>query len=193
MDLIKKEFEEAAEVLKAFKEDYQNMQLIDDAAEQIKLAFQNGNKLISCGNGGSMCDAMHLAEELTGKFRNERQALPAVAISDGSYLSCAANDFGYDRVFERFVEGLGNEADILVGITTSGNSPNVLKAFEVAKQKGMFNIALTGKDGGKAAHLADIELRAPSGQYADRAQEIHIKVIHSIINAVENKLGMGSS
>ena len=186
--VIKQQFEEAASVLKAFKEHEQQLNNIEYAAQLMAKAFENGNKVISCGNGGSMCDAMHFAEELTGRFRNNRRALPAMAISDGSYLSCAANDFGYDQVFERYIEAFGNAGDILLGISTSGNSPNVIKAMNKSHQHNMKVIGLTGKDGGKVSELCDIEIRAPYSEYADRAQEIHIKVIHSLIAEIEKKL-----
>jgi D-sedoheptulose 7-phosphate isomerase len=132
-----------------------------------------------------MCDAMHFAEELSGRFRNDRKALPAIAISDPSHISCVANDYGYDFVFSRFVEAMGNEGDVLLGISTSGNSKNVIKAFEVAKEKKLVCLALTGKDGGLLKNLSDIEIRAPYANYADRAQEIHIKIIHALIESVE--------
>ena len=135
-----------------------------------------------------MSDAMHFAEEMTGRFREDRRAFPAIAISDPSYLSCVSNDYGYDQVFSRFVEGMGKPGDILLGISTSGNSENVIKAAKAAKECGMLVIALTGKDGGKLAKVADIEIRAPHTQYADRVQEIHIKVIHSFIQGVELSL-----
>jgi D-sedoheptulose 7-phosphate isomerase len=156
----------------------------------MSLAIQNGGKIISCGNGGSMCDAMHFAEELSGRFRDNRRALAAISISDPSHLSCVSNDYGYDFVFSRFIEGLGQENDVLLGISTSGNSKNVILAVEAAKAKGMKTIVLTGKDGGKLAGLSDIEIRAPHSNFADRAQEIHIKVIHSLILGIEQSLGL---
>jgi D-sedoheptulose 7-phosphate isomerase len=137
-----------------------------------------------------MCDAMHFAEELSGRFRDNRRALAAISISDPSHLSCVSNDYGYDFVFSRFIEGLGQENDVLLGISTSGNSKNVIRAVEAAKTKGMKTIVLTGKDGGKLAELADIEIRAPHSNFADRAQEIHIKVIHSLILGIEQSLGL---
>jgi D-sedoheptulose 7-phosphate isomerase len=133
-----------------------------------------------------MCDAMHFAEELTGKFRNDRKPFAAIAISDPSYISCTANDFGFEKVFSRFVEAIGNKGDVLLAISTSGNSENVINAAHAAKLKGMKVIGLTGKDGGKLAGLCDIEIRAPHSEYADRTQEIHIKVIHSLIHLVEH-------
>ena len=148
-------------------------------------ALKAGKKVISCGNGGSMCDAMHFAEELSGRFREDREALAAISISDPSHISCVGNDYGFDKVFSRFIEGLGAEGDVLLGISTSGNSQNVLNAIEVAKAKGMKVVGLSGKDGGKMAQQCDVEVRAPDSKYADRAQEVHIKVIHSLIQLIE--------
>jgi len=178
--LIQQQFEEAQQTLVNFHTEA-NFSLIAQAADLMSQAIQNGGKIISCGNGGSMCDAMHFAEELSGRFRNNRRALAAISISDPSHLSCVSNDYGYDFVFSRFIEGLGQANDVLLGISTSGNSKNVILAVEAAKAKGMKTIVLTGKDGGKLAGLADIEIRAPHSNFADRAQEIHIKVIHSLI------------
>jgi D-sedoheptulose 7-phosphate isomerase len=188
-NLIQQQFEEAQQTLTNFQTEA-NFSLIANAAELMSQAIQNGGKIISCGNGGSMCDAMHFAEELSGRFRDNRRALAAISISDPSHLSCVSNDYGYDFVFSRFIEGLGQENDVLLGISTSGNSKNVILAVEAAKAKGMKTIVLTGKDGGKLAGLADIEIRAPHSNFADRAQEIHIKVIHSLILGIEQSLGL---
>ena len=135
-----------------------------------------------------MSDAMHFAEELTGRFRDDRKSIPAISISDPSHITCVGNDYGFDFIFSRFIEGVGNEGDVLLAISTSGNSKNVIEASEVAKAKGMKVIALTGKFGGKMAEIADIEIRAPHSEYADRAQEIHIKVIHALIGYIENNV-----
>jgi D-sedoheptulose 7-phosphate isomerase len=188
-NLIQQQFEEAQQTLVNFQSEA-NFSLIAQAADLMSQAIQNGGKIISCGNGGSMCDAMHFAEELSGRFRDNRRALAAISISDPSHLSCVSNDYGYDFVFSRFIEGLGQENDVLLGISTSGNSKNVILAVEAAKAKGMKTIVLTGKDGGKLAGLADIEIRAPHSNFADRAQEIHIKVIHSLILGIEHSLGL---
>ena len=176
---------EAEQILAGFISDEKNIRLIADAAELMSAAIKSGGKIISCGNGGSMCDAMHFAEELSGRFRENRRAIPAVSISDPSHISCVANDYGYDFIFSRYVEGFGKTGDVLLAISTSGNSKNVLEAIRVAKENGMKVIGLTGKDGGQVAELCDIEIRAPFSAYADRAQEIHIKVIHSLIHAIE--------
>jgi D-sedoheptulose 7-phosphate isomerase len=131
---------------------------------------------------------MHFAEELTGRYRHDRRALPALAISDSSHITCVANDYGYEYVFSRFIEAHGKAGDVLLGISTSGNSPNVIKALEKARELGMYTIALTGKDGGKIKDLCDLEIRAPKSEYADRAQEIHIKIIHSLIDGIELRM-----
>lgn len=182
-------FFEAIEVLNQFSVE-ENFIKIDEAGTFMVRSLQNGGKLISCGNGGSMCDAMHFAEELTGRYRDTRKAIPAISISDPSHLSCVANDFGYDSVFSRFIEAFGKEGDVLLAISTSGNSKNVIKAIETAKSKGMKVIGLTGKDGGQMKELCDVEIRAPFSTFADRAQEIHIKVIHSLIDFIERNLTM---
>ncbi|MGQ8820538.1 D-sedoheptulose 7-phosphate isomerase [Bibersteinia trehalosi] len=179
------ELEEARTVLDNFINDKNNLKLIQDAALIIAESFKNGGKVLSCGNGGSHCDAMHFAEELTGRYRENRPAYPAIAISDVSHLSCVSNDFGYDYVFSRYIEGVGQKGDVLFGLSTSGNSKNVLNAIKAAKEKGMKVIAMTGKDGGKMAGLADVEIRVPHFRYADRIQEVHIKVIHILMMLVE--------
>jgi D-sedoheptulose 7-phosphate isomerase len=182
-------FQEAESVLNQFQTE-ENYTKIEQAIDWMSEAIQGGGKIISCGNGGSMCDAMHFAEELSGRYRNNRKALAAISISDPSHLSCVANDYGHEFVFSRFIEGLGNSGDVLLGISTSGNSTNVIHAVAAAKEKGMKTIILTGKDGGQLASLADLEIRAPHSTYADRAQEIHIKVIHAFIDGIERKLGL---
>ena len=192
MDLkseIKKQFEEAQLILSQFQ-NTENFEKIETAIEMMCTALKAGNKIISCGNGGSMCDAMHFAEELSGRFRNNRIGLAAVSISDPSHISCVANDFGYDFVFSRYIEALGQSGDVLLGISTSGSSKNVILAVEEAKKKGMKTLVLTGKDGGKLAGLADLEIRAPYSEFADRAQEIHIKIIHNFILGIELNLGL---
>jgi len=188
ISIIKNNFKEAQQVLEQFITNPENVEAIEKAGKVLVEAFKKGNKVISCGNGGSMCDAMHFAEELSGRFRENRKALPAISISDPSHISCVANDYGYDFVFSRYLEALGNKGDVLFAISTSGNSANIINAINMAVQKEMTVIALTGKDGGKIAGICDIEIRAPHSQYADRAQEIHIKVIHSLIHYVETYL-----
>lgn len=186
--IIEKNFRESVDILDQFNSDPNNFVLIEKAALSIAAAFKNGNKVLSCGNGGSMCDAMHFAEELSGRFRDDRKALPAISISDPSHITCVGNDYGFDKIFSRYIDALGNKGDILLAISTSGNSSNVVQAIHAAKAKGMTIIGLTGKDGGKMASLCDIEIRAPHSSYADRAQEIHIKVIHSLIQVIESTI-----
>ncbi|MXV49829.1 D-sedoheptulose 7-phosphate isomerase [Pedobacter sp. HMF7647] len=188
MEHIKKHFTEAHDTLAAFLADDGNFRTIEQAGQLLVSALKDGKKIISCGNGGSMCDAMHFAEELSGRYRNDRPALAAMSISDPSHISCVGNDYGYDFIFSRMVEAIGQPGDVLFGISTSGNSANVLNAIQAAKAKGMKVIGLTGKDGGKMAGLCDVEVRAPKSNYADRAQEIHIKVIHSLIDYVERNI-----
>ena len=185
MEQIKKHFKEAQDALTQFISNPDSFKNIEAAGQILVRAIQGGNQIISCGNGGSMCDAMHFAEELSGKYRNDRPAHPAISISDPGHLSCVANDYGYEFVFSRMVEAIGKNGDVLFAISTSGNSENILKAIAAAKTKGMIVIGLTGKDGGKMVSLCDVEIRAPESDYADRAQEIHIKVIHSLIDYVE--------
>ena len=184
---IASHFAQAMEVLQQFNTE-ENFQKIENAGKLMVSAIQNGGKIISCGNGGSMCDAMHFAEELTGRYRDDRRAIPAISISDPSHISCVGNDYGYEFVFSRYLEALGNKGDVLLAISTSGNSKNVLRAIEVAKAKGLFVVGLTGKDGGKMDGLCDVEIRAPHAPYADRAQEIHIKVIHTLIDFIEHNI-----
>lgn len=186
--MVKSNLDESAKILNDFGADESKVSAIVRAATLMIDCIRNGGKIISCGNGGSMCDAMHFAEELTGRFRNDRKALPAVSISDPSHISCVGNDYGFEFVFSRYVEAVGCNGDMLLAITTSGNSVNVLKAAEVAHKKGMKVVGLTGKDGGSLASLCDVEIRVPHMGFADRTQEMHIKVIHCMIQAIEEGL-----
>lgn len=187
MKQIADQFEQALGILQKFNNEA-NYKLIESAGNLMVASIANNGKIISCGNGGSMCDAMHFAEELTGRYRNDRPGIAALSISDPSHLSCVANDYGYDFVFSRFIESVGQPGDVLLGISTSGNSKNIINAIEAARKKGMKVVGLTGKDGGKMAGMCDVEIRAPHSEYADRAQEIHIKVIHSLIGHIEASL-----
>lgn len=188
-ELIKTNFLEAKQLLDQFINNEGNIEKIALAGRLLVNSIKKGGKAISCGNGGSMCDAMHFAEEMTGRFRENRKALPAVSVSDASHISCVGNDYGYEEIFSRYVDSIGREGDVLLAISTSGNSENVLRAAKVAKEKGIKVIGLTGKSGGKLAELCDVEIRVPHDGYADRIQEIHIKVIHSLIHFVEENLG----
>lgn len=187
-DRIKQHFEEAYNALTDFLNNPKNFEAIEQAGNAMVGSLADGGKIISCGNGGSMCDAMHFAEELTGRYRDNRPPIAAISISDPSHLSCVGNDYGYEHGFARFVEAVGQPGDILLGISTSGNSQNVILAAKAAKQKNMVVVALTGKDGGELASIADIEIRAPKSKFADRAQEIHIKIIHALIDFIERRL-----
>ncbi|MGO0309544.1 D-sedoheptulose 7-phosphate isomerase [Endozoicomonas acroporae] len=183
--MIRQELEEARVVLSRFLDDDANLESIDLAARLLSESFKAGGKVLSCGNGGSHCDAMHFAEELTGRFRDNRPGYAAIAISDPSHISCVSNDFGYEYVFSRYVDAVGREGDVLLGISTSGNSGNIIKAVAAARAKGMKVILLSGKDGGQMAGMADVEIRVPHFGYADRIQEVHIKAIHIMIQLVE--------
>ncbi len=185
---IEEHFNEAASVLERFRSEPANIRAIGQAGALMVSALKAGGKVISCGNGGSMCDAMHFAEELTGKFRHDRPPIAAISISDPSHLSCVGNDHGFEQVFARFVQALGKPGDVLLAISTSGNSPNVLRAAETAKRQGVGVVGLTGKDGGRLAALCDVEVRVPHGGYADRVQEVHIKVIHALIDHIERAM-----
>ena len=179
---------EAQTALEALLNNRAALTAIEQAAQILIAVFQNKGRVFSCGNGGSMCDAMHFAEELTGRYRENRPGYAGIAISDPSHLSCVSNDFGYEFVFSRYVEAVGRSGDVLLGISTSGNSGNILRAIEAAKSKGIKTIALTGKDGGKMAGLADVEIRVPHFGYADRIQEVHIKIIHLLIQLIEKEM-----
>ena len=185
---IRASFDEARRTLDAFLADPACLEGVERFAAAASRTLRAGGLLMSCGNGGSMCDAMHFAEEWTGRFRKDRAALPAIAFSDPSQLSCIANDFGYDEVFARSVEAYGKKGDLLVAITTSGGSPNILRALEVARQKGVVTVGLLGKGGGKAKALVDVPIVVPLATTSDRIQEVHIKVLHIVIEAVEREL-----
>ena len=186
--IITAELNQAADVLDHFIKDASNHIKIGEASKAIAQSIKAGGKVISCGNGGSHCDAMHFAEELTGKYREPRKAIAAICISDPSHISCVSNDYGYEFVFSRYLEALGNKGDVLLGISTSGNSANIIRAAQTAKEKGMKVIILSGKDGGNLAPLADIELRVPHFGYADRIQEVHIKIILILMLLIEKQL-----
>lgn len=180
-------FEEASETIKKFTAHPANLQTIDEIIKAIATSLKNDGKILTCGNGGSMCDAMHFAEELSGRFKKDRPALGAIALSDPAHISCVANDYGYDFIFSRQVEGLGRTGDVILGISTSGNSCNVINAIQSAKARGMKTVALLGKDGGQLKNLVDFPLIIESGSTA-RIQEIHIKIIHIIIEGIEREL-----
>lgn len=183
--LILENLYEAQEVLQEFCNQPENILAIEKAAAMMVKAVQDGGKIISCGNGGSMTDAMHFAEELSGVFREKRPALPAISISDPSHITCTANDYSFDEIFSRYVEAVGQQGDVLLAISTSGNSMNIIKAAEAAAGKGMKVIGLTGKNGGLLAGLADQEIRVKGRRHSDRIQEVHIKILHILVLLVE--------
>lgn len=190
MDLIKNSFGEALQVLNSFLADSTNLDKVGQAGEMLAEMFRAGGKVLSCGNGGSLCDAMHFAEEFTGRFRNNRITLPAIAIADPSHITCIANDYGFEYVFSKYIEAHGKEGDVLLAISTSGNSDNILRAIEAAHEKGMKVIGLSGKSGGQMTERCDISIVVPWHEYSDRIQEIHIKIIHILIEYVENTLNL---
>jgi D-sedoheptulose 7-phosphate isomerase len=187
-DVVLATLQEAADSLARLQADSAMLDRIAQAGVLLSDTFAAGGKAYSCGNGGSMCDAMHFAEELTGRFRDNRPGYAALAISDPGHLSCVGNDYGYEQVFARFIEAHGRTGDLLLAITTSGTSRNVLAAAQSAKRLGMKVIALTGRVGTPITELADIAIVTPGGKYADRVQELHIKVIHIMIELVERRL-----
>ena len=187
-DFIRASFADAADTLKAFLEDPSCLEGVQRFAEAARETLDRDGLLMSCGNGGSMCDAMHFAEEWTGRFRSDRRPLPALAFSDPSHLTCIANDFGFDEVFARLVAAYGKEGDLLVAISTSGNSPNILKALDIARERGIRTVGLLGKDGGLALDRVDIPIVVPHATTSDRIQEVHIKVLHIAIETVERGL-----
>jgi D-sedoheptulose 7-phosphate isomerase len=186
--LILENLNEAQEVLEEFVNQPENIASIEKAATLMVEAVQNGGKIISCGNGGSMTDAMHFAEELSGVFREKRPALPALSISDPSHITCTANDYSFDEIFSRYVEGVGQEGDVLLAISTSGNSMNIVKAAEAAMGKGMKVVGLTGKTGGLLAGMVDSEIRVKGRKHSDRIQEIHIKILHILVLLIEREV-----
>lgn len=185
--VIAQELAQSKAVLSLFSSDKSAIQQIESAAATMVASIKNGGKIISCGNGGSHCDAMHFAEELTGRFREDRPPIPALCISDSSHITCVGNDYGFDQIFSRYVTALGKSQDVLLAISTSGNSQNILNAAKVAREKNMKVIALTGNDGGKLSSLADVEIRVPHMGHSDRIQEVHIKIIHILILLIESR------
>jgi D-sedoheptulose 7-phosphate isomerase len=179
---------EASTALAELQRNTATLAAIQAAARALVISFEAGGRAFSCGNGGSMADAIHFAEELTGRFRRDRRSYPAAAISDPGHLTCTANDFGFDAVFARYLESHGRRGDCLLAISTSGKSPNILRAAETARALGMKVIALTGKEHSPLGALADHDIATPAGEFSDRVQELHIKVIHILIELVERQL-----
>ena len=182
---IQSELLEASNLLITFLNDHSKLEAIEQAALLMIDCIKADGKILTCGNGGSGCDAMHFAEELTGKYRENREPIAALSISDPSHITCVGNDYGFEHIFERYVRSVGKPGDVLLAISTSGKSANVIKACEAAKARGIKVVGLTGKDGGLMANLCDVEIRVPHYGYADRIQEIHIKVIHILMMLIE--------
>ena len=187
LDNIRQSFEEAQQCLASFMADDKSFSLVNDFVDLLEKTFKSGNKVYSAGNGGSHCDAMHFAEEWTGRYRKDREPMPALAFSDVSHMSCTSNDYGFEYVFERMVQAFGRENDVFVAITTSGNSKNLILAAEAAKKAGMKVVGLLGKGGGAIVPLCDIAIVVP-GSTSDRIQELHIKIIHIAIECTERRL-----
>jgi D-sedoheptulose 7-phosphate isomerase len=187
-DAILAALDEAAAALARLRGDAAAIAAIEAAAAAMAATFAGGGRVFSCGNGGSMCDAMHFAEELSGRFRDDRPGFAALAISDPSHLSCVANDYGYERVFARYIEAHGRAGDVLLAISTSGSSRNVVAAADSARARSIKVIALSGRADSALGRAADIDIVTPAGRYADRVQELHIKVIHILIELVERHL-----
>ncbi len=187
-EIVRSTLQEAQSALAALLANEPMLAEVARAGRLLADSFRAGGKVYSCGNGGSMCDAMHFAEELTGRYRDDRPGYAATAIADASHLSCVGNDYGYEQVFARYVQAHGRAGDVLVAITTSGTSKNVVAAARKARELGVRVIALTGRAGTPICDLADIAIVTPGGKYADRVQELHIKVIHILIELVEREL-----
>jgi len=194
-EILKEHLNQASDILNDFINNDEYLSSVEEAAQTIITALQNGNKIISAGNGGSMCDAMHFAEELSGRWREDRKPLAAISVSDPSHITCVGNDYGFDQIFSRYLDAVGNEGDVFFGITTSGNSNNITRALVTAKRKGMRTVILTSDRPEsdvrlKFNHLIDNTILTPRNKYADRTQELHIKIIHSLIDMIERKLGL---
>ena len=185
---IKTALNDAAKVLSDLSSNLGTLESIKKAADRFAYTLSSRGRIFACGNGGSMCDAMHFAEELTGRFRENRTGFAATAISDPGHISCVANDFGYEEIFSRYLEGHAGKGDALLAISTSGKSPNICKAAKTAQAKSVTVVALTGKSNSLLADLADLEICTPGGGFSDRTQELHIKVIHILIELIERQL-----
>lgn len=189
-DIVKDSLQEALDCLREFMGKENNLQAIDTGATLISKAIQGSNKVICCGNGGSLCDASHFAEELTGRFRSDRIPLPAIAINDAAHITCVGNDYSFLEIYSRYIDAMGKKGDILLAISTSGDSENIIRACESAKKKGMIVIGLTCDSDNSLRTMSDVSICAPKTNYSDRIQEIHIKVIHIMIQLIEHKLSV---
>lgn len=187
-EYVRAALEDARRALENLLADDRMLAAVDKAADLMAETIRTGGRIFSCGNGGSLCDAMHFAEEMTGRYRQNRPAYSATAIADASHLACVANDFGYEEVFSRYIEGCARPGDLLLGISTSGTSKNVLRAVRTAQKLGLRTVALTGRADAPIAEEADLAIVTPAGRWADRVQELHIKCIHILIEGVERRL-----
>jgi len=185
-------FLNARRAIDAFLDDSANLERLDRAADLLADALTAGGKVLACGNGGSACDAMHVCEELTGRYRADRPPLAAVSLTDPGHLTCVANDYGYDRVFERGVRALGRPGDVLIALSTSGNSASVTNAVHAARELGLKTIALLGRDGGALRGVCEVEWIIPGvpadAPTADRIQEVHMLILHALVEGVERRL-----
>ncbi len=188
-NLIRESSQVILKEVDSFWSNPETIEVIERAAILLSDSLKKGNKIISCGNGGSLCDATHFAEELTGRYRKNRTSLPAISVNDPAYITCVGNDFSFDEIYSRYVEGVGCEGDVLLAISTSGNSNNIVKAVESAHLKKMKVLALTSTGDNRLSALSDIVIAAPKVDFSDRVQEIHIQVIHILIQAIEKQLG----
>ncbi len=188
LEHVRATMEEAAKALEALRNNDSTLTAVVRAADLMVASLRQSGCIYSCGNGGSMCDAMHFAEELTGRYRKDRPAVRAVSISDPSHISCVGNDYGYEFIFSRYIEAHGRPGDVLLAISTSGTSKNVKRAVEAARERGMKIVSLTGRPGSAIGSLADVDICTPGGQFADRVQELHIKVIHTFMELIERSL-----
>lgn len=186
-NFISNSLKDAQTTLNNFIANENNITIMNSSISAMVAAINGGGRVISCGNGGSMCDAMHFAEELTGRFRKDRPALSAIAIADPSHITCVANDYGFEFIFSKYVEAHGRNGDVLLAISTSGNSPNCIEAVKSAKAKGMKIIGLLGKGGGKMKDMVDFPIIIDA-VVSDRIQEMHIKVIHTFIEGIEREI-----
>jgi D-sedoheptulose 7-phosphate isomerase len=188
MNVITETLQEARSAIDALLANEKGLAAIAAAGRILSGSLKDGGRIYSCGNGGSMCDAMHFAEELSGRYRLDRRPLPATAISDPGHMTCVANDFGYDAVFSRYIEAHGRAGDCLLAISTSGKSPNVLAAARAAAAQHISVIALTGRVGCPLSPLATVEICTPAGRFADRVQEVHNQVLHILVELIEREL-----
>jgi D-sedoheptulose 7-phosphate isomerase len=187
VEYIKNALTDAQNVLNKFVADEQNVNLIDKAINTMVSTIKNDGRILACGNGGSMCDSMHFVEELTGRYRKDRDPISAMSMGDPSHITCVANDYGYEYIFSRHVQAWGRKGDTLLAISTSGNSQNVILAVEEAQKRGMKVVGLLGKTGGKLKEMVDVPIIVDC-PITDRIQEIHIKLIHIFIEGIERQI-----